>query len=346
MIRKAVAAGFAAAALACTIGSAQAEGTGKGDLLDAIKARGELHCGTLNYLPGVGFLDDKGQWSGFDVDFCKAAAAAILGDASKVRFTALTGAQMFPALQSGEIDILSRSVTDTISRETKLGLDFIGPNHLTGQGFMVHKSAGVTDVKGLDGATICVLAGTVTEGYLADWFRAHGMSFTPAAAENSDQMFSMYFDDRCDAVTMEPPYLAIRRSRSADPAAHVILKTLIAKSFEAPVILEGSPKLREVLQWMHWGMVTAEELGITSANAAQMKAGSKDPVVRRFLGVEGTIGQDMGVPNDWMLQVVEAVGNYGEMYDRNLGKDSKLGVPRGMNALWRDGGAMIAPGWQ
>ncbi len=331
-----------ATAMLAVIGGGAAEA----ELLDDIKARGELRCGTLNYLPGVGFLDDKGEWSGFDVDFCKAAAAAILGDPAKVEFIATTGPQKFPVLESGEIDILSRSVTQTISRETTIGMDFIGPNHLTGQGFMVHKGTGVSDVKELDGATVCVLAGTVTERYLADWFAANGMTFQPVATENSDQMFGAYFDNRCDVVTMEPPYLAIRRTRSANPDEHVILDELIAKSFEAPVILEGNPKLREVLQWMHWGMVTAEELGITSENVEEMAANSQDPVVRRFLGVDGTIGQDMGVPNDWMVQVVKAVGNYGEFYERNLGKGSQLNVERGMNALWRDGGAMIAPGWQ
>ena len=332
---------FAAAALGlCSIGPVQA------DLLDDIKARGELSCGTLNYLAGVGFLDDQGKWSGFDVDFCKAAGAAILGDPDKVKFVALTGAQKFPALDSGEIDILSRSVTQTISRETTLGYDFIGPNHMTGQGFMVHKETGVTEVSQLDGATVCVLAGTVTERYLADYFGSRSMKFSPVAAENSDQMFSMYFDNRCDAVTMEPPYLAIRRTRSTNADEHVILETIIAKSFEAPVIREGSPKFREVLQWMHYGMITAEELGITQANVEEMAASAKDPVVRRFLGIEGTIGKDLGVENDWMVKVIKAVGNFGEFYDRNLGKDSALQVSRGMNALWRDGGAMVAPGWQ
>lgn len=332
--------------LAAAVFAAFGIGTAQADLLDEIKDRGELRCGTLNYLPGVGFLDDQGNWSGFDVDFCKAAAAAILGDPTKVEFIATTGPQKFPVLESGEIDILSRSVTQTISRETTLGMDFIGPNHLTGQGFMVHKGTGVTDVSELDGATVCVLAGTVTERYLADWFSSNGMSFEPVAAENSDQMFGMYFDNRCDVVTMEPPYLAIRRTRAASPEDHVILEELIAKSFEAPVILEGNPKLREVLQWMHWGMVTAEELGITSENVEQMAAESTDPVVRRFLGVDGTIGQDMGVPNDWMVTVIKSVGNYGEFYERNLGSGSQLKVGRGMNALWRDGGALTAPGWQ
>jgi general L-amino acid transport system substrate-binding protein len=316
------------------------------DLLDTIKERGTLVCGTLDYLPGVGFLNDKGEWSGFDVDFCKAAAAAILGDAAKVKFVPTTGANKFPVLESGEIDILSRSVTQTTSRETTMGMDYIGPNHLTGQGFMVHADTEVTKIDELDGATICVLSGTVTERYLADDFRARGIGFTPVAAENSDQMFSMYFDNRCDAVTMEPPYLAIRRARAENPEGHVILDTLIAKSFEAPVIMEGNPKLREVLQWMHWGMITAEEMGITQANVEEMAKTSEDPVVRRFLGVDETIGQDMGVANDWMVAVIKAVGNYGEMYERNLGSGSQLNVPRGMNALWKDGGAMVAPGWQ
>jgi general L-amino acid transport system substrate-binding protein len=318
----------------------------RADLLDDIKGRGELVCGTLNFLPGVGFLDSQGRWSGFDVDFCRAAAAAIFGDPGKVKFVALTAAQRFAALDSGQIDILSRSITQTISSETAQRRDFIGPNLMTGQGFMVRKEAGVKDVAQLNGATICVLAGTVTERYLADYFAGRGLSFKPVAAESSDQMFEMYFNDRCDAVTMEPPYLAIRRSRSADPAAHVILDTIIAKSYEAPVIREGQPRLRKLLQWMHWGMITAEELGITQANVEQTAASTKDPVVRRFLGTEGEIGAAMGVSNGWMLHVIKSVGNYGEFYDRNLGRGSGLNVPRGMNALWKDGGALFAPGWQ
>lgn len=334
---------IAALALA---GAAMSAGAAKADLLDDIKTRGELKCGTLNYLAGVGFLNDQGEWSGFDVDFCKAAAAAILGDPEKVEFVALTGAQKFPALQSGEVDILSRSVTQTIMREATMGFDFIGPNHLTGQGFMVHKDLGVTSAKELDGATICVLAGTVSERYLSDWFRSNGMSFTPVGAENSDQMFANYFDNRCDAVTLEPPYLAIRRARSADPDGSVILPELVAKSFEAPLILEGSPKLREVLQWMHYGMVTAEELGVTSENVEELAETSEDPTTRRLLGMDETIGESLGVPNDWMVTVIKSVGNYGEMFERNFGATSGLNVPRGLNALQRDGGAMIAPGWQ
>lgn len=336
------------AALALALAGAAALGpqAAKAELLDDIKARGMVKCGTMNYAAGVGFLNDKGEWSGFDVDFCKAAAAAILGDAGKVEFVALTNAQKFPALQSGEVDILSRSVTMTASRENGMGFDFIGPNHMTGQGFMVHKELGVTSARELNGATICVLAGTVTERYLSDWFRANGMSFTPVGAENSDQMFANYFDKRCDAVTMEPPYLAIRRARSGDPEGSVILPDLIAKSFEAPLIMEGNPRLREALQWMHWGMVTAEELGVTSENVEAMAESSQDPTIRLLLGSEGHVGADMGVPDDWIVKVVKAVGNYGEMFDRNFGSGTGLNVPRGLNALQRDGGAMIAPGWQ
>jgi general L-amino acid transport system substrate-binding protein len=332
-----------AAALALSV---VAGANASAELLDEIKKRGHVTCGTLDYIAGVGFINDKGEWSGFDVDFCKAAGAAIFGDPGRVKFIAITGAQKFPALESGEIDILSRSVTATISRDTTLGFSFIGPNMLTGQGMMLHKSTGATDYDQLDGASICVLAGTVTERYLAEYFATEGMSFTPVTAENSDQMFAMYFDNRCDAVTMEPPYLAIRRAKAKDPDEHLILEKLIAKSFEAPMIREGSPRFHKLLQWMHYGMITAEELGITKANVEEMAKTSTDPVVRRFLGVEGTIGQDMGVSNDWMLNVVKAVGNYGEFYDNNIGANTNLKVPRGMNALWRDGGAMIAPGWQ
>ncbi len=324
-----------------------ASGAMAADLLDEIKDRGELSCGTMDYLAGVGFLDDNGNWSGFDVDFCKAASAAIFGTPDKVKFVALTGTQMFPSLSSGEIDILSRSVTETISRDTTLGFTFIGPNMLTGQGLMVHKSTGATDYDQMDGATICVLAGTVTERYLADYFTANGMTFTPVAAESGDQLFSMYFDNRCDAVTMEPPYLAIRRQKmAATPEDHVIFNDVIAKSYEAPLIREGSPRFHKLLQWMHYGMVTAEELGVTSENVDDMAASSTDPRVQRLLGVDGNIGESMGVSNDWMVNVIKAVGNYGEFYDRNLGANSPLQVPRGLNALVRDGGALTAPGWQ
>lgn len=333
---------LAAAAVLAVTGAASAHA----ELLDDIIERGELSCGTLNYLPGVGFLNDKGEWSGFDVDFCKAAAAAILGDATKLKLLALTGPQKFPALDSGEIDVLSRSVTHTISRETTLGYDFIGPNHMTGQGFMVPKDSGITSVDEMDGATICVLAGSAQESYLADYFSFKGMSFTPVAADGSDQMYPMYFSGRCDAITQEPPYMAIRRLRSGEADDHVILDDIISKSFEAPLIREGSPKLREVLQWMHYGMITAEEMGVTQANIDEMVSTTKDPNMRRFLGVEGNIGENLGVSNDWMVNVIKAVGNYGEFYDRNLGKDSALGVERGMNALWRDGGVLTAPGWQ
>lgn len=332
----------AASAFLLALGASGAQA----DLLDTIKERGELVCGTLDYLPGVGFLNDKGEWSGFDVEFCQAAAAAILGDPSKVKYVPTTGANKFPVLESGEIDILSRSVTMTIARDTTLNMDFIGPNNLSGQGFMVHAATGVTKPEELDGATICVLSGTTTERILAEWFRARDLSFSPVAAENSDQMFSMYFDNRCDAVTMEPPYLAIRRLRMGDESDHTILDGIITKSFEAPVIMEGNPKLRDALQWMHWGMITAEEMGITQDNVEEMAKTSQDPAVRRFLGVEDTIGEDMGVPNDWMVAVIKAVGNFGEFYDRNLGMNSVLKVGRGLNALVRDGGALTAPSWQ
>ena len=333
---------MAAAAVLVSAGTV----AGAADLLDEIKERGTLKCGTLDYIAGVGFVDDKGAWSGFDVDFCKAASAAIFGTPDKVEFTAITGAQKFPALASGEIDILSRSVTATISRDTTLGFSYIGPNMMTGQGIMVHKDTGATDYDQLDGASICVLAGTVTERYLADYFTSHDMSFTPVAAENSDQMFSMYFDRRCDAVTMEPPYLAIRRVKSESPDDHVIFEDVIAKSFEAPMIREGSPRFYKLLQWMHYGMITAEELGITRENVEEMAKTSTDPTVQRLLGAEGSIGEDMGVANDWMVNVIKAVGNYGEFYDNTLGANTSLKVPRGLNALQRDGGAMVAPGWQ
>lgn len=332
-----------ATAFALTIAGAMAA---HADLLDEIKERGVLSCGTLNFLPGVGYLNDNGEWSGFDVDFCKAAAAAILGDPEKLKLIALTGPQKFPVLDSGEIDILSRSVTATISRETTLGYDFIGPNHMTGQGFMVSKDSGVTSVDELDGATICVLGGSAQERYLADYFAYKGMTFKPVAAEGSDQMYPMYFDGRCDAVTQEPPYMAIRRLRSGEAENHVILDEIISKSYEAPLIREGSPRLREVLQWMHYGLITAEELGVTQDNVDEMAANSKDPNVRRFLGTEGNVGEGLGVSNDWMVNVIKAVGNYGEFYDRNLGKDSPLGVERGLNALPRDGGVLTSPGWQ
>jgi general L-amino acid transport system substrate-binding protein len=321
-------------------------GAAQADTLTDVKARGVIKCGLPTQSPGYAFLTDQGKWTGYDVEFCRAAAAAVFGDGEKVQYVPLQFSQAFTALQSREVDILSRSVTMTISRDTQLGFNFIGPNMYTGQGFMVHKSLNVGSVKQLDGATICVLAGTVTERYLSDYFKANNLKYTPVAIESGEQAFAAYENQRCDAITMEPPLMAVNRIRFKDPSAHIILPDLIAKSYEAPVVREGDDKWYGILQWTYFAEITAEEYGITQENVDAIAKSTADPEIRRFLGLEDTIGEKMGLPNDWVVKVVKAVGNFGEVYDRNVGKNSPLNLPRGMNALWRDGGVLFAPSWK
>ena len=317
----------------------------KSQTLEAIKQRGSLKCGVYENSPGLATLNDKGEWVGFDVDYCRALAAAILGDGKKTQFVKLTFAQSMPALRSGEIDVADMAITYTAQRDTELGFDFVGPTLYSGHGFMVHKRASASKLADLNGATICIVAGTATESLIADYFRPRNLTFKPVAVESSTQMMSMYEDGRCDVVTLEPPFLAMRRARLKNPTDHIILNDTFAKSQMGPVVREDDRVYSNVARWVQYSLVTAEELGVDASNVEAMKA-SKNPDVRRFLGVEGGIGSKMGLTDDFAVNVIKTVGNYGEIWDRNIGMKSPGKLPRGMNALARDGGMQWAPNWR
>lgn len=311
--------------------------------LDQVKSKGFVQCGVNGVLPGFSTPDDKGNFSGLDVDFCKALAAAIFGDASKVKFTPLTAKERFTALQSGEIDVLSRNTTWTMDRDTALGLNFAGVMYYDGQGFLVKKSLGVKSARELNGATVCVNQGTTTELNLADYFRTHGMSFTPVTFEKMDEVVAAYAAGRCDAYTTDRSGLAAQRIKLQNPADHVILPEVISKEPLGPVVQHGDDQWFDIVKWVYYGLINLEEYGVTQANVDDLKANSKSADVRRMLGVEGDFGQKLGLDNDWLYNVAKQVGNYGEIYDRNIGPSTPIGLDRGVNALWTNGGIQYAP---
>jgi general L-amino acid transport system substrate-binding protein len=326
-----------AAALALAVGTAQAGAT-----LDAIKSKGFIQCGVSTGLAGFSNPDDAGNWSGLDVDVCRAIAAALFGDAEAVKYTPLTSKERFTALQSGEVDVLSRNTTWTLARDSALGLDFSGVTYYDGQGFMVPKSLGVKSALELDGASVCVQTGTTTELNLADYFRANNMSFTPVVFERPDEVRAAYEQGRCDAYTTDQSGLYAQRTGLANPDEHVILPEVISKEPLGPGVRHGDNEWADVVRWTLYAMLEAEELGVSSANADDLKANSANPNVRRLLGVEGDMGQPLGVPNDWGYQVIKQVGNYGEMFERNVGMSTPLKIERGLNALWTNGGLQYA----
>jgi len=311
--------------------------------MEAAKKRGHILCGVSQGLPGFSNPDAKGNWSGFDVDFCKAVAAAALGDATKVRFLPLSAKERFTALQSGEIDVLSRNTTWTLNRDTALGLDFAGIIYYDGQGFMVHKKIGVKSAKELNGATVCSNAGTTTELNVADYFRSHGLQYKLVTFEKSDDAFAAYIKGRCDVYTTDQSGLYAQRIRLDDPENHLILPEIISKEPLGPATRQGDDSWSDIVRWTLFALINAEELGITAANAAQLKTESKNPEVRRLLGSEGDLGKNLGLDGDWALRAVQAVGNYGEMFERNLGSGSPLKIARNVNALWSKGGILYAP---
>ncbi|WP_376099803.1 amino acid ABC transporter substrate-binding protein [Roseomonas sp. CCTCC AB2023176] len=307
--------------------------------LDAIRQRGQLICGVNAGLAGFAQPDSQGVYRGFDVDFCRAMAAAILGDASKVRYVATTTQNRFTALQSGEVDVLSRNTTWTLSRDTSLGLEFNVITFFDGQGFMVRSNAGVQNARGLDGATICVQPGTTTEQNLADWARANRIRFTPVVIERLEEIVGAYLSGRCDAFTTDVSGLAATRATQQRPADHTILPDVISKEPLGPSVRHGDQRLSDIMKWVHFAMVTAEELGVTAANVDQM-ANDPRPDVQRLLGRTGDLGPMLGLQNNWAANVIKAVGNYGEVFTRNL---QPIGIQRGPNALWNQGGLMYAP---
>ena len=314
-----------------------------GATLDAVKSKGFVQCGVSTGLPGFSSADDKGTFTGIDVDMCRAVAAAIFGDAEKVKYNPLTAKERFTALQSGEIDMLPRNTTWTYTRDTSLGLNFTGVNYYDGQGFLVTKNLGVKSALEMDGASFCIQAGTTTELNLADYFRSNKMNYTPITFDTSDQTIKAFEAGRCDALTSDQSQLYALRIKLSDPKSAVVLPEVISKEPLGPVVRQGDDEWFNVVKWSLYAMVNAEELGVTSANVDEMKASSTNPNVRRLLGVEGVKGEWMGLPDDWGYNIIKQVGNYGEAFDRNVGAGSALGIARGLNALWSKGGLQYAP---
>jgi general L-amino acid transport system substrate-binding protein len=310
--------------------------------LDGVRKKGFIQAGVNGGVFGFGMPDAKGIWKGLDVDTARAVAAAIFGDASKVKFTPLTAQQRFTALQTGEIDLLTRNATRTLGRETELGLNFVAVNYYDGQGFLVPKKLGVKSAKELDGATICVLPGTTTEQNVADYFRYNNMKWKPVVIESTSELAKTFFAGRCDALTSDASQLAGTRAVAPNPEDYVILPEIISKEPLAPVVRHGDDQYRDIVDFTVLALINAEELGITSKNVDE-KLKSKDPVVMRFLGVTPGNGKALGLDEKWVYNIIKQVGNYGEIFERNVGPNTTLGLERGLNALWTDGGLMYSP---
>jgi len=321
-----------------------AAGLANAGTLDDVRKRGQLHCGINTGLPGFAAPDDKGVWRGFDVDFCRAVAAAVLGDADKVKYTNLTGKTRFTALRSGEIDLLSRNTTWTFSRDVDLQLTFIGVNYYDGQGFMVPRKLGVTSAKQLAGASVCIQTGTTTELNLADYFRVSNMKYQPVPVETMSEARSNYLAGRCDTYTTDASGLAASRAATNNPADHIVLPEIISKEPLGPVVRQGDDQWADIGRWTLNALIAAEEMGVTSKNVGEMAKGSTNPEINRLLGKENLQGREaLGLAPDWAVRMITQVGNYGEIFERNLGKNTKLGIARGVNAQWKDGGLMYSP---
>ncbi len=326
------------AAIAATISAGATAAT-----LDDVKAKGFVQCGVSQGVPGFSNADVNGEWSGIDVDACRATAAAIFGDAQKVKFTPLSAKERFTALQSGEIDMLSRNTTWTYTRDSSLGLDFTAVNFYDGQGFMVRKDLGIDSAKDLDGATVCTEQGTTTELNMADFFRKNKLSYVPVVVQKADEALSAYSSGRCDVFTTDKSGLAAHRSKLSDPSQHVILDETISKEPLGPVVRHGDNQWKDIVTWAMFVQVNAEEMGISSKNVAEIKSGTSDPEIKRLLGAEGNMGAQLGLPADWAYNIIAKVGNYGEVFERNVGPSTPVNLPRGLNALWTEGGIMYAP---
>ena len=327
-------------ALSGAIASAFAGAAHADETLSAIQEKGFVQCGVSQGLPGFSNPDDQGNWTGLDVDYCRAVAAAIFDDGEAVKFSPLSAKVRFTALTSGEIDILARNTTWTMSRDTDFG-EFIGVNYYDGQGFMVPTELGVSSALELDGAAVCTNTGTTTELNVADYFRANGLQYTVVAFEKADEVVAAYDAGRCDVYTTDRSGLAAQRSKLSKPDDHIVLPEIISKEPLGPLVRSGDGQWGDIARWTLNCMINAEEAGITSENVEEMK-GSDDPNIKRILGVEGDLGSKIGLEDTFCASVVAAVGNYGESYDRNVGPDTQLKLERGLNALWSDGGVMYA----
>jgi len=314
-----------------------------GATLDAVKKKGFVQCGISDGLPGFSYAEAGGKYAGLDVDVCRAVAAAVFGDAEKVRYSPLTAKERFTALQSGEIDILSRNTTWTSSRDAGMGMNFTGVTYYDGVGFLVNKKLGVSSAKELDGATICIQAGTTTELNVSDYFRANGMKYTPITYDRSDESAKSLEAGRCDVLTSDQSQLYAQRIKLANPDDYVVLPEVISKEPLGPAVRRGDDEWFAIAKWSLFAMIGAEELGITSANVEDMAKNAKNPDVARMLGAEGNFGNDLKLPKDWAVQIVKQVGNYGEVFERNVGMGSALKIKRGLNAQWNKGGILYAP---
>lgn len=310
--------------------------------LDDVQSRDTLRCGVSDGLPGFSVTDSDGNWVGLDVDTCKAVAAAVLGDADKVEFVSLTAVERFTALQSGEVDMLSRNTTWTTTRDASLGINFTGVNYYDGQGFLINRDLGVTSATELDGAAVCVASGTTTELNLADYFEAQGMSFEPVLYDTSDQTVAGFEAGRCDVLTSDTSQLAALRIQLSNPEGAMVLPEIISKEPLGPAVRQGDDQWFNIVKWALFLQINAEEYGVSSSNVDDMLE-SDDPNVSRIVGTSGDLGSLLGLPSDWGYQIISQVGNYAEMFERNVGPDTPLELERGTNALWTDGGIMYAP---
>jgi len=325
-------------AMAISLGA----GTAQAATLDQVREKGFIQCGVSQGLPGFSTADDTGAWTGIDTDFCRAVAAAVFADPAKVKFTPLSAKERFTALQSGEVDILSRNTTWTFSRDTDAGLRFAGTLYYDGQGFMVPRRLGVTSALELSGAEVCTNTGTTTELNIADYFRLHNMPYTLVAFEKSDEAVQAYDAGRCDVYTSDMSGLNAQKAKLANPSEHILLPEVISKEPLGPAVRQGDPQWINIVRWTLFALINAEELGL-STETVDDALGSESPAMRRILGVDGNLGAKIGLEKDWAYNIIKKVGNYGELFARNLGEDSPLELERGLNRLWTEGGLLYAP---
>ena len=316
--------------------------TAQAQTLEAVKSRGHLLCGVSQGLPGFSNPDDKGAWTGIDVDVCRAVGAAIFGMDGKVKFVPLSAKERFTALQSGEIDVLSRNTTWTFSRDNSLGLEFVGVNYYDGQGFMVRRDLGVKSAKELSGAAVCTNTGTTTELNVADYFRGNKMEYKVVAFEKADEVVAAYDSGRCDVYTTDRSGLAAQRTKLKNPDQHVVLPDIISKEPLGPAVRHGDSQWADIVRWSLNTMIIAEELGVHSANVDEMKS-SDNPEIKRMLGMEANFGEQLGLGQDFAYNIIKNVGNYAQSYNANVGPDTPLKLDRGLNALWNNGGILYAP---
>jgi general L-amino acid transport system substrate-binding protein len=335
-------------ALILSLGVSSAFADGHGSTLDVVKERGFLKCGSNTGLAGFGLPNDAGVWEGIDVDVCRAVAAAVFGDASKVEYVPTTSKVRFTVLQSGEVDMLSRNTTWTLQRDVELGLEFVGVNYYDGQGFMVRKDLGVSSATELDGASVCIQVGTTTEMNLADYFAGNGMSYEAVPVETNSEADAAYTAGRCDVYTTDASGLYASRAGYPDPSAHVVMPEIISKEPLGPSVRHGDSAWADIVRWSLNAMIIGEELGITSANVDEMKS-SKNPEVLRLLGVNQVgdtgagYGQWLNLSDDWAYNIIQQVGNYSESFEKHIGPNTPINIQRGLNALYKDGGILYAP---